>query len=380
MRKKNSVVLTVLMVVLLVGAVGYFVYDRYTANKVTVTEETVEDTVEEEPVEEEPVVLRRPVTIKNQVSTPVNAYNLKVNIQVSSDYDMVYSPGNRKGYRYGPSIMKHDDGTIDMWMSRPGNNSTMWDYIAYRHYDGTEWSEEEIVLKPTPGSMDQCSCCDPGVIYFNGYYYLAYTGTANYEMGGMDNSAFVARSENPNGPYEKWNGSSWGGNPYPLVYFTEDQVNWGLGEVSFVSLNDELYVYHSYVSGAEVSVRLWKADMSENWPSTMSFYGAVSYRDTVDSYDIVYDENLKTFFAFTIKDRMSASSCLEVLASNNGRDFVRVAYIKGNIMNYSHNMGIMKDEYGHINSAETLMIGYAFGESWGAWPLILQDMDISLVN
>ena len=36
----------------------------------------------------------------------------------------------------------------------------------------TMLTKEKIVLKPTPGSKDQCSVCDPGVIYFNDYYYL----------------------------------------------------------------------------------------------------------------------------------------------------------------------------------------------------------------
>ena len=116
-------------------------------------------------------------------------------------------------YRYGPSIMEYEDGSMDMWMSSPGNSGSQWDWISYRHSDdGINWSSEQIVLRPTPGSKDQCSVCDPGVIYFNGYYYLAYTGTDYYEGKGSNNSAFVARSENPYGPFEN----------RLIMYYSED--------------------------------------------------------------------------------------------------------------------------------------------------------------
>ncbi|MDO4197836.1 MAG: hypothetical protein Q4D13_02450 [Erysipelotrichaceae bacterium] len=303
-----------------------------------------------------------------------------IDVTISEDYETIYSPGGNKGYRYGPSIMKHDDGTIDMWMSRPGNNSTMWDYISYRHYDGNSWSSEEIVLTPTPGSKDQCSCCDPGVIYFDGYYYLAYTGTYSSELNGANNSAFVARSKYPDGPYEKWNGSSWGGSPEPIIEYDNDPNYWGIGEVSFVSDGEDLFIYYSFINDVEISVRLCKADLVEDWPLTIREKGSVSDRDTIDSYDIVYDENLKTYIAFTIKDRMSEISSLEILTSSNGKNFEKVCTVKGNIMDYAHNMGIMKDESGHINSSDTLTIGYAYGKNWGSWSMILQDININLIN
>ena len=117
-------------------------------------------------------------------------------------------------YRYGPSIIEYEDGSYDAWFSAPGNSSTQWDWITYRHSDdGENWSKEKTVLKPTAGSADQCSVCDPGVVFFDGYYYLAYTSTDDYRHKGTNNSAFVARSKKPQGPYEKWNGKGWGGKP-----------------------------------------------------------------------------------------------------------------------------------------------------------------------
>ncbi len=46
-------------------------------------------------------------------------------------------------YRYGPSIMEYEDGSMDMWVSSPGNSGSQWDWIRYRHSDdGINWSSE----------------------------------------------------------------------------------------------------------------------------------------------------------------------------------------------------------------------------------------------
>ena len=154
-------------------------------------------------------------------------------IAINDEGEVIYNPGSSNGYNYGPSIIINDDGSIDAWFSSPGNNGSQWDWIRYRHSeDGVNWSSSEVVLKPTPGSLDSCSVCDPGVIYFNDYYYLAYTGTNDVNRNGYNNSAFVARSENPDGPFEKWNGEGWGGDPVPMIEHTGDPSEWGIGEIN----------------------------------------------------------------------------------------------------------------------------------------------------
>ena len=46
---------------------------------------------------------------------------------------LLYSTSVHGAYRYGPSIMYHEDGSLDAWYASPGNNSTEWDWIRYRH-------------------------------------------------------------------------------------------------------------------------------------------------------------------------------------------------------------------------------------------------------
>lgn len=381
MKRKNKLLLLFIVGLIDISLIaGIFVY-RYKGydfiERALGVEEEVEEVIEEEIVEEEVFILEivEPEMEEVVVRTNTAAPWYRVDVY---DSELIYAPpAGRKGYRYGPSIIKYKNGLMDMWMSRPGNNSTQWDYIAYRHYNLDDWLEEEVVLAPTPGSKDQCSCCDPGLVYIDGYYYLGYTGTANYAMEGMDNSVFVARSKSPNGPYEKWNGSSWGGNPEPMIPFTGNPAMWGIGEVSFVAVEDTLYIYYTYSDEFGIFTKLCTADICENWPATIQYHGAVSRRSTEDSYDVVYAEDLDNFLAFSIGDRMCESSYLKVFWSYSGYEFSTAAESKAGIPNFAHNLGIIRDEKGHINTSEMQTIGYAYGAEWGAWPMILQEIKLN---
>ena len=300
----------------------------------------------------------------------------KIFVEVLDEGDII-SYASQDHYRYGPSIIKYDDGSYDAWFSSPGNSGSQWDWIRYRHSDdGIYWSKEEVVLKPTPGSADQCSVCDPGVIYYNGYYYLAYTGTDYYAGQGTYNSAFVARSRYPDGPYEKWNGSGWGGDPQPIIKYEGDPAAWGYGEVSMVIQGDDLFIYYSHYDFDAYCTRLCKADLVDNWPMTIRDKGVVLFKDTQDSVDVVYDENLETFLGFSIDRRMTVDSKLIMYSSPNGKDFEKEDSTKELIRDYSHNIGVAKSVEGHINSEQELLIGYAYGENWGKWNAIFQHVQL----
>ena len=294
-------------------------------------------------------------------------------IQVEDEGGLIYSSAERGAYRYGPSIMKNDDGSYAAWFSSPGNNYSQWDYITYYHSDdGYNWYDEKVVLWPTAGSKDSCSVCDPGVIYFNNYYYLAYTSTNDANGGGANNSAFVARSEYPDGPFEKWNGESWGGDPEPIIAYEGDPTGWGIGEISFVIKDDDLFIYYTYFDLNGGSTRLAKADLVDNWPSTMRNKGIVCYRGSQDSLDVAYDERLDTFFAVSIEFRMDESSRISLYESGDGKKFEFVDFAKTYVPDYSHNIGIAKDKNGFINTGEPIMVSYAYGRNWGRWSAIYQ--------
>ena len=323
--------------------------------------------------------------IRNFFSLPAGSLNtqivpdqsLNIRIEAAAEGDVIFQT-SQGYYRYGPSIIEYEDGSYDAWFSAPGNNSTQWDWITYRHSDdGVNWSKEKTVLKPTENSGDQCSACDPGVIYFDGYYYLGYTSTADYGRKGYNNSAFVARSENPDGPFEKWNGSGWGGKPEPIIRYEGDPKGWGIGELSFVVMEDDLYIYYTYFDTTGGYTSLARADVCEDWPLTIKEEGAVLGRTTQDSLDVFYADDYKLFMAFSIENRMSEGSQMAVYVSANGRQFERFDATDEYIEDYAHNMGIAKDRYGHQKTDKEILAGYAYGKRWGRWDLKFLPVRIS---
>ncbi len=298
-------------------------------------------------------------------------------------YDIyTLTAGKEWGYRYGCTYLYNDDGSVDAYFACVGTVSGEWDWIAYRHSpDGGEsWEPEKIVLTPTQNAMDHFSNCDPGVVYFGGYYYLGYTSTLNGK--GFCNNLFVARSKNPDGPFEKWNGSGWGGyEPQPIVYFDEDYQKWGIGEPSFVELNGILYMYYTHSGASGEYTMVATADATdENWPATLQFHGAACKKET-DSLDVKYVEEWGKFIAVATGDRMGVSSWLGVYESNDGLHFELVDITREGTYSHLHNAGISSRPNGHIrlaDDADKLRVIYAYGEGWGTWNTRVQPITLTL--
>lgn len=309
--------------------------------------------------------------------------HINVTIDADTGYDIYKLPSFKdSGYRYGASIIVNEDGTMDAWFAMTGCGSEQWDWISYKHSPdgGKTWSEEKCVLQPTPDSYDHYSCCDPGVIYFNGYYYIGYTSTVNANM--CDNCVFVARSENPDGPFEKWNGSGWGGDkPMPIVFFSEPQNLWGHGEISFVELNGTLYMYYtlSGASGHSTQVSIANA-LDENWPATMEYKGIAVNGGSNDSLDVKYVEEYGKFLAICTDERLSTNSYLSFYESNDGITFEQIDIVKKNVYHYCHNSGMAGTKNGHITKDMTTFAAYAYGPDWGVWNTRVQEFTLSLTD
>lgn len=288
------------------------------------------------------------------------------------------------GYRYGPSMMYYADGSIDAWFASPGC-AGLWDYFTLKHSTdgGKTWGQDKVVLQPTADSMDYPSVCDPGVVYFGGYYYIGYTSTIF--SGGVGNNLFVARSKDPAGPYEKWNGEGWGGLPAPIIYYTDDANGFGAGEPSFVELNGTLYIYYTWNTPSQQTTRVAIADVTdENWPLTIKYKGVAMERDkqhNTDSPDIKYVENYGKFLAITVVDRMEMDSGLQFWESNDGFTFYKINKVKTNVVSCAHNAGILGRPNGHINLNDPLYLAYAYGgtdNAWGKWNTRFQPYTITL--
>ncbi len=309
--------------------------------------------------------------------------HINVSIDADTGYDIYQLPSIlNSGYRYGASIIDNGDGTLDAWFAMTGCGAEQWDWISYKHSEdgGKTWTEEKCVLQPTPDSYDHYSCCDPGVIYFNGYYYIGYTSTVNANM--CDNCIFVARSENPDGPFEKWNGSGWGGDkPQPIVFFTEPQSIWGNGEISFVELNGTLYMYYTLSSAGGHYTLVSTADaLDENWPATMQQRGIAVGNGSNDSLDVKYVEEYGKFLAISTDSRLSPDSYLAFYESNDGITFERVDVVKKNVFHYCHNSGMAGTKNGHITPDMNTFAAYAYGPDWGVWNTRVQEFTLSLTD
>ena len=294
----------------------------------------------------------------------------------------------RPDYRYGPSIMSDGKGGVHAWFASPGDSRKEYDWITYRHSDdgGKTWGAEKVVLSPTPGSADLKSVCDPDVFFYDGYYYLGYTGTVNKD--GLCNNVFLARSQSPEGPFEKWDGKGWGGAPVPLIYFEGIDIGWGVGEPSFVVLDDTLYIYNTLDSFSDVfgwvrATQVHTADLTDpSWPNAIGCDGISVFRndsepeseymyEDSDSWDVAYLEDSGKFVALTTNRRFKDDSCLLYYESDDGIHFERVSELNTNVISGCHNCGLMSDGSGHIAADDETILGYAYagsGESkWGMW-------------
>ena len=304
-------------------------------------------------------------------------------------------------YRYGPSMILNRDGGVDAWFASPGDGKKEYDWILYRHSDdgGDTWGDEKIVLAPTPGTADHKSVCDPDVFWHDGYYYMGYTGTVNED--GLCNNVFLARSKNPDGPFEKWDGKGWGKDPVPIVYFTGVEIGWGVGEPSFVIVGDTIYVYNTLDSFSDEygwvrATQVRTADITDpSWPAKLRYEGIAMYRNDAtdrsgytyadsDSWNVVYLEESRKFVALTTNRRFKKDSCLLYYESDDGITFERVSELNTDVISGCHNCGIMADGSGHIRKNDKKMIGYAYAGSgkttWGVWatrfaPIIIDYTD-----
>ena len=334
-----------------------------------------------EPVEFTPLEGRAYTDAPLSVEPDTEKYIKMVALDTGND---IYTPAKKQSYvyRYGPSLIRNADGSIDAFFSAPGIFDE-WDYIFYRHSPdgGKTWTAEKAVLAPTPDSADFYSCCDPGVVKFGDYYYLAYTSTI--AEGGVDNNVFVARSKSLDGPYQKWNGNGWGGKPAPVIEYTGNPATYGAGEPSMVVFENKLYLYYTWRDGELNHTRLSVADATdENWPSTLEYKGvAIDHvQGDTDSADVKYVEDYGKFIAVSTASRFTTDSYIKVYVSNNGTEFTESYYLKTNTIHTLHNCGITSRENGHIRLSDNIFLSYAYGEEFGTWATRLQEVKLSLIN
>jgi hypothetical protein len=298
--------------------------------------------------------------------------------------NIIYTAPPGANYRYGPSILL-DTAGMHVYTCSPGSNGA-WDYIRYMTSTngGVTFGADSIVLQPTPGSLDAFSTCDPGVVEFGGYYYIAYTSTTNAK--GLQNNVFVARSNSPTGPFAKWNGSGWGGNPAPFITYTGSPDTYGAGEPSLVVVGTTLYIYYTWADLAPDTSQLLQTRVATasttnaNWPGSITNHGVAIIKradQMQDSSDVKYVDAYAKFIAVNTARRFGAKAYIQMWESTDGFTFSPSNLNPDNLLPYLHNDGISGDASGHIDVSQSQYIGYAYGPIWANWNTYLNSLVLS---
>ena len=334
-------------------------------------------------------------------STPLNSTDFSGAVKTTGNRYSIYNAGNKMlpageymwamsgatagigvyanqgaGTIYLTDAVSYLDGNaVSDWNFRTqlrgsaSNYTHIADTFVYWHSSdgGVTWSEERDVLYGTEGKEDSWSVCDPGVAYFGGWYYIAYT-SAPSSYGGKYNHCYVARSKTPVGPWYKWNGSGWGGDPAKVIKFNGLTSQWGVGEPSIVVLDGTVYFYYTWSDsdkGVEdgPTTRLATAPMTEDWPAHLVNYGTVIDKAGYycpDSSDIKYIEDYGLFYAFFTYNRVRPNSAVAVWTSPDGKHFTYRGDMAGDLTPRISNMGVSGDGMGHIRLADPVYFGYAY--------------------
>ena len=318
----------------------------------------------------------------------------------------IYTPEGETGYRYGPSIIKNENGIYEaLFSTNPSAyNGTVSDIgpscadvFTYRTSDDGEmtWSDEQLALIPEEESMDRFSVCDPGWIKVGDWYYVAYTSTFDATAAGVYNHIYAARTKTPTDykSWEKWNGNGWskfGSNDYkPILEYYGSAQYYGIGEPSMVVVDGKLFVYYSYVgtlpngkyvNQSRVAVGRMDDDM---WPKTLEDVGPViAERDgSEDAIDVKYIDELGLFLSLNTYSRFTRSARLKFMVSEDGIYFKEVQVDSNACIERLHNAGMAGDQLGHISLDDPLFVAYAYastGKDWGKWSTAVQYFDIEI--
>ncbi len=291
----------------------------------------------------------------------------------------IFTPPSYGGYKYGPSIIINEDGSIDLWAASHSGLPGEIDHGTYRtSYDGGKtWTADVSAVQPTAGSQDWNWSCDPGIVKIGDWYYAAYTSTIWHD--GLDNDLYVGRSKTPDGPFvEKWNGSGWGFFPKPVVSYDGDKTKWGMGEGSFVVIGDTLYIYCTLTNEVDNQTLVYTAPANDaNWPGKIKYEGVAYNRDGgEDSADVKYVDAYNSFISVSTAARFSEWCYINIRTSYDGKFFRNESSIKykdagSNLVISIHNMGISGDAQGHIDIFKQNYVSYSYhpnGADWGKWP------------
>ena len=297
-------------------------------------------------------------------------------------------------YNYCPSVLQLADGTRYVYYCTNKNSLQVIDYVGCRkgtlQADGTyTWGAETHALSPSADAWDSQHVCDPSVIAgdftYQGEQYgylMAYLGCVT--TNSQDNEVGIAVSKTPEGPFVRV-------GTEPLVAFDYDANNtafqWGVGQPSIVSKDKagEVWLFYTYGDPTVTKTVYSVCDFSnldapvlgdEIKVGTAGLKNLNGNGDFLNNADFAYDAE---------KDRFYCASDCHPHPTDAQPDFIsshfRVSYFGGtdianakwsNMANIgevdtgyprNHNVGLVRDAYGHILPGDYLTVYYTVSET-----------------
>ncbi len=328
-----------------------------------------------------------------------------------------------KFFNYCPAILTETvDGQeiMNIWYCSNKDDGVIMDHIAYRkgvkQSDGKwKFSEQQIVLAPTPDTWDARHTCDPAVVKgefsYNGTkyaYLMAYLGctTEDYQK----NETGLAVANAPEGPWVKVSTLN------PIVPWYDDgkeeeeqkkyesmqgttSIYWGTGMPALVSLDKKgqvLMFYQSTLRGT--GIQQWDFSDLNNpkrtFVSSISHNGIVNYSQgrkcNIGIPDFAYDPAAKRFYVCGVTGEKNPADVTKTLVSSHSF----VAYIDGventeqlaqlmksggytwKMAGYvgpdvtgsarNHNPGIVRNAYGELPDSKKMGVVVSTGRNDGA--------------
>ena len=328
-----------------------------------------------------------------------------------------------KKFNYCPSILTevddHGRTIMHIWYCTNKQSGIIMDHIGYRTgvlQENGKWvfSEEEIVLAPTPGTWDGRHTCDPSVIRgefrLNGEtynYLMSYLGctTEDYQK----NETGLAVAKEAGGPWVKVDDLN------PIVPWFDDgdeaeeqqkyenlqgttSIYWGTGMPSLISMDGKGEVLLFY-SSTKRGIGIRRIDLSDLNNPVEKFTTSISNNGVVNSAgakcglaiaDFAYDPVAKRLYVASVTNernpaditmtRVNSHSMvcyidglenMEMVAStlqSGNYKWNTLGYVGPNVTgwNRNHNPGLVRTEGGFIPDSDRVGVVVSTGNN--DWP------------
>jgi hypothetical protein len=298
------------------------------------------------------------VSLIPATSSPASVTPTVVPVAFSAPSLDVDSPAGGFTYAYAPSII-YTQGAYHMYFCSTGSHGG-WDDIRYEtSSDLIHWSAPDTVLVP---SAYERSNCDPSVVFnqADGYFYLYYGGNVPADQ----TVVFVARSQNPDGPFLKWSGSTWEANPVTTaiviapVHPDSTGKYYGAGQPTVVIRGGVFYMWWSDDTDGTRKPGYCNTYMATsfdgiNWTQRVE----TNLANGINTVDVKWDASADQFVMINVAAQYANASVVMYTSADGitWSDTPQVLIPAGQVPAGANNPGISGDETGALMSGETLI-------------------------